>query len=39
MSAIELKQVSFSYAGTTKILENMEFNAGYWAVTLIYGQS
>lgn len=39
MSAIELKQVNFSYDGKTKILENMDFTAEYGEVTLLSGHS
>ena len=39
MNAIELKQVSFSYDGKTKILENMDFTAEYGEVTLLSGHS
>ena len=39
MSAIELKQVSFSYDGKTKILENTDFSAEYGEVTLLSGHS
>ena len=39
MNAIELKQVSFSYDGKTKILENMDFAAEYGEVTLLSGHS
>ena len=34
MSAIELKNVNFSYDGKTKILENTDFTAEYGEVTL-----
>lgn len=39
MSAIELKQVNFSYDGKTKILENTDFTAEYGEVTLLSGHS
>ena len=39
MNAIELKQVSFSYDGKTKILENTDFAAEYGEVTLLSGHS
>ncbi len=39
MSAIELKNVNFSYDGKTKILENMDFAAEYGEVTLLSGHS
>lgn len=39
MNAIELKQVSFSYDGKTKILENTDFTAEYGEVTLLSGHS
>ena len=39
MSAIELKQVNFSYDGKTKILENTDFAAEYGEVTLLSGHS
>ena len=39
MSAIELKNVNFSYDGKTKILENMDFTAEYGEVTLLSGHS
>lgn len=39
MSAIELKQVNFSYDGRTKILENIDFTAEYGEVTLLSGHS
>ena len=39
MSAIELKQVNFSYDGKTKILENMDFTAEYGEVILLSGHS
>ena len=39
MNAIELKQVSFSYDGKTKILENTDFIAEYGEVTLLSGHS
>ena len=37
MKAIELRQVSFSYDGKTKILENADFSAEYGEVTLLSG--
>ena len=39
MSAIELKNVNFSYDGKTKILENTDFTAEYGEVTLLSGHS
>ena len=39
MSAIELKNVNFSYDGKTKILENTDFIAEYGEVTLLSGHS
>lgn len=39
MSAIELKQVNFSYDGKTKILENTDFTIEYGEVTLLSGHS
>ena len=39
MKAIELRQVSFSYDGKTKILENADFSAEYGEVTLLSGHS
>ena len=39
MNAIELKQVTFSYDGKTKILENTDFTAEYGEVTLLSGHS
>ena len=39
MSAIELKNVNFSYDGKTKILENTDFAAEYGEVTLLSGHS
>ena len=39
MSAIELKNVNFSYDGKTKILENTGFAAEYGEVTLLSGHS
>ena len=39
MSAIEMKQVNFSYDGKTKILENTDFTAEYGEVTLLSGHS
>ena len=39
MKAIELRQVSFSYDGKTKILENADFIAEYGEVTLLSGHS
>ncbi len=39
MNAIELKNVSFSYDGKTKILENVDFTAEYGEVTLLSGLS
>ena len=39
MSAIELKQVNFSYDGKIKILENTDFTAEYGEVTLLSGHS
>ena len=39
MSAIQLKQVSFSYDGKTNILENTDFTAEYGEVTLLSGHS
>ncbi len=39
MSAIELKQVNFSYDRKTKILENTDFSAEYGEVTLLSGHS
>ncbi len=39
MSAIELKDVSFSYDGKTNILENTNFTAEYGEVTLLSGHS
>ena len=39
MNAIELRQVSFSYDGKTKILENTDFTAEYGEVTLLSGHS
>ena len=39
MKAIDLRQVSFSYDGKTKILENMDFTAEYGEVTLLSGHS
>ena len=39
MSAIELKQVNFSYDGKTKILEKIDFAAEYGEVTLLSGHS
>ena len=39
MKAIDLRQVSFSYDGKTKILENMDFSAEYGEVTLLSGHS
>ncbi len=39
MSAIELKQVNFSYDGKTKILEDTDFTAEYGEVTLLSGHS
>ena len=39
MSAIELKNVNFSYDGKTKILENIDFTAEYGEVTLLSGHS
>ena len=39
MSAIEFKQVNFSYDGKTKILENTDFAAEYGEVTLLSGHS
>lgn len=39
MSAIELKNVNFSYDGKTKILENADLAAEYGEVTLLSGHS
>ena len=39
MKAIDLRQVSFSYDGKTKILENADFTAEYGEVTLLSGHS
>ena len=39
MSAIELKEVCFSYDGKTNILENTNFTAEYGQVTLLSGHS
>ncbi len=39
MSAIELKNVNFSYDGKTKVLENTDFAAEYGEVTLLSGHS
>ena len=39
MSAIEFKQVNFSYDGKSKILENTDFTAEYGEVTLLSGHS
>ena len=39
MNAIDLRQVSFSYDGMTKILENTDFTAEYGEVTLLSGHS
>ena len=39
MNAIDLRQVSFSYDGKTKILENTDFTAEYGEVTLLSGHS
>ncbi len=39
MNAIELTNVSFSYDGKTKILENTNFTAEYGEVTLLSGHS
>ena len=39
MNAIDLRKVSFSYDGNTKILENTDFIAEYGEVTLLSGHS
>lgn len=39
MSAIELKNINFSYDGKTKILEDTNFSADYGEVTLLSGHS
>lgn len=39
MNAIDLRQVSFSYDGKTKILENTDFTAEYGEITLLSGHS
>ena len=39
MNAIELKQVSFSYDGKIKILQNADFTAEYGKLTLLSGHS
>ena len=39
MSAIEFKQVNFSYDGKTKILEITDFTAEFGEVTLLSGHS
>lgn len=39
MRAIELKNVTFSYDGKTKILDNVSFTAEYGKVSLISGHS
>ena len=39
MSAVELKKVSFSYDGKTKILDSIDFCANFGEITLISGAS
>ncbi|MDE5990250.1 MAG: energy-coupling factor ABC transporter ATP-binding protein [Clostridia bacterium] len=39
MKAVELKQVSFSYDGEKKVLDNVDFFAEYGEITLISGAS
>ncbi|MCD8040810.1 MAG: energy-coupling factor ABC transporter ATP-binding protein [Clostridia bacterium] len=39
MSAINLNNVSFSYDGNTKILDNIRFTAEYGEITLVSGHS
>lgn len=39
MKAVELKNISFSYDGKTKILDNINFTAEYGKVTLLSGHS
>ena len=39
MSAIELKNVSFSYDGKTDILKNVDFSVEHGEVTLVSGHS
>ena len=39
MKAVELKNVSFSYNGKEKVLDNVSFSANYGEITLVAGHS